>query len=780
MDKISQETKGTYEWIELFNEISIRFLEFENTQLDLIDLLRQAGVKKGFEDEKVKGEKSFLSEIDPFSAWSLILKHGDEKKKEILTRLKKLLLLNSTVPDDFKGVPSVHAQQAWYFPYKFEREEKHIPFLWELFKQAVVGDIDPSLFNRLLKFKLIAIAKLTSGLFFANPHSYLPINLQTRPYLESFGINPKVRDYIDYLNVMNKLQAELPGKPIYELSYDARESERNSHPDVISEEDDLSGEIESSILWSISTKLDNDAETTEDLLNRKEFSAFLAGEINDLMKRTLESKKTEDKSSIFNIYGAWGSGKSTFVKMLKEHLKMAPLKLNEKDYEWINVDFNAWRNQHIKPVWWSLLDHLTSQMSMQEPRFFKRQWLKFKEWKWRVKAAHGYWLLVPMVMIITLFSFGLESYEWTELRTLGGVLTSAVTILGFGVIAMRALFSGAGVAKLFQTLHRDPYHYVIKHYKETLNDHENKPVFLFIDDLDRCSATYVVELLESLHTFFSSKQVFVMVAADRAWISNCFEEVYDGKGSSANEVGRPRGYLFLEKIFQVSVGLPVVNNYIKNKFVSNLLGQKNDATEDILPNVKETLEAILQESTNEDELTEKGKKLLLEGFSQEDIAKASTKVSGSEIFRESRKHRLARFQSIMDTNPRNIKLLINVYGIYINLFRMGGRVELRSELLDQIALWSILNIRYPRLAEFLEADINKLDLIHEYYDKLSVRGTSESFESLPADIQSIVKNNAVREVIKGGDISTIDNKSVIDGLSSELMGELIGIEDTII
>ena len=111
---------------------------------------------------------------------------------------------------------------------------------------------------------------------------------------------------------------------------------------------------------------------------------------------------------------------------------------------------------------------------------------------------------------------------------------------------------------------------------------------------------------------------------------------------------------------------------------------------------------------------------------------------------------------------------------------MGGRVELRSELLDQIALWSILNIRYPRLAEFLEADINKLDLIHEYYDKLSVKDTPESFESLPADIQSIVKSNAVREVIRGGDISTIDNKSVIDGLSSEFMGELIGIEDTII
>jgi hypothetical protein len=781
METTTKNGNNRFQWRPLFQELSLRFLEFEKSQEDLIDILKQSSIAKGFEDEDKDGKKIQLSEIDPFSAWSLILKHGDTRRIEILKNIKKILSLKSEVPDNFHGVPSVHAQQAWYFPYLYERDDKHIPLLWTLFHKAIKGSVTDVLFNSLLQFKLIAIAKLTSGLFFANPEKYLPINLQTRPFIESFGISPKVENYIDYINVMNRLKVEQPDKSIYELSYEAWELGGGSLPDNIDEDDDLSDEIASSSnLWNISTKLDKDAETTEDLLNRKEFAAYLAVEINDLMQRSLESEKSKDKSSIFNIYGAWGSGKSTFVKMLKEHLKDVPLKLHEKEHQWINVDFNAWRNQHVKPVWWSLLDHLTNQMNNQEPNFFKRQWFEIKEWVWRINAAYGFWLLVPMSMILMIFGIDWDNYQLKGLKTIGGVVTSVVTILGAGVVAMRALFSGAGIAKLFQTLHRDPYHYVIEHYKGALTNHNSRPVFVFIDDLDRCSASYVVELLECLHTFFSSKQVFVMVAADRTWISNCFEEVYDGKGSSANEIGRPRGYLFLEKIFQVSVGLPVVNNYIKDKFVSNLLGQKYEGTDDIPAHVKETLEAILQEATNEDELTKKGQKLLLEGFTQGDIAEASTKVSGSEIFRESRKHRLARFQSIMDTNPRNIKLLINVYGIYINLFRMGGRVELRSELLDQIALWSILNIRYPRLAEFLEADINKLDLIHEYYDKLSVKDTPESFESLPADIQSIVKNNAVREVIRGGDISTIDNKSVIDGLSSEFMGELIGIEDTIV
>lgn len=757
-----------YEWINFFHELSNKFLKFEKSQDKLIDLLKFSGIENGFEDQNIKGEKSSLEEIDPFTAWSLILKHGDEKKIKYLSNLKDLMSLETEVPASFRGVPSVHAQQAWYFPYAYERKSEHIPLLWEIFKQAMSGDVDSEVFDNLLQLKIIGVAKLTSGLFLANPHIFLPINLQTRPFLEKNDINPSIKNYLDYENILDKVSERFFNKNIYEISFESWVGSADSTDDEIIENDEIEN------LWSTSTLLDNDAETTEDLLNRKEFASYLVGEINDLQDRTIQGD--EDKSSIFNIYGAWGSGKSTFVKMLKESLKESSKSNENLPQEWLTVDFNAWRNQHIKPVWWSLLDHVTTQLNNQESSFLKRQWLKLKELGWRVKAAYGFWFVVPIAFLSFLLISGadLDLNKW---ELVGGVLTTAISILGFSVIAMQAIFSGAGVAKLFQTLNRDPYHYVIRHYKKTLNSHKNKSVFIFIDDLDRCSATYVVELLECLHTFFSAKQVFFMVAADRTWVSGCFEEIYDGKGGSASEVGRPRGYLFLEKIFQVSIGLPAITGAIKDRFVSGLLGENEKKPVMPFSSLRnETILNYLQEATTEDELSKKGQELTGQGYSAEDVMDISTKISGSKAFSESRQHRLTRFLPLMDANPRNIKLLINVYGIYINLFRMGGRVELTSEVLDQIALWSILNIRFPRLAEFIETDIYALDVIDEYYEKPNI---PEVLTSLPEDIQVIVKNSDVRRVVAGDYIPTENNKSVISGINKTTLGALIGVEEIV-
>lgn len=778
MDIVSKVKIDDYEWVDFFYNLSEVFLTFENEQPALIEILKKAGISNGFEDEVKKGLKTPLQQIDPFSAWALILKHGPARRSEILENINTILSIKREAPNTFKGIPSVNGTQAWFFPYAYEREKDHVSQLWRLFKQAFSGKIDGDLFDHLLEYKGLAISKLTSGLFVANPSVYLPLNSQTMAIAEDMGLSGKVHNFAEYQKVLGGLSDIYPNKSLYEISSEAYIS--NNIIDTLDPEFPLDIE-DASIYLNSSTSLNNDAETTEDLLNRKEFASYLAGAINNLMKSSPVSHS--DKSSIFNIYGAWGSGKSTFVKMLKGELK-APGKEDgkEKDnQEWLTVDFNAWRNQHIKPVWWSLLDHVTTQLNNQEPGCFRRPWLKIMEWCWRINAAYGFWLLVPTILLSIILILGIDGLALKDWKTVGGIITSAVAIMGVGVVALQSLFSGTGVAKLFQTLHRDPYDYVIHHYKKTLNNHKSKSVFIFIDDLDRCSATYVVELLECLHTFFSSKQVFIMVAADRTWISSCFEEVYDGKGSSANEVGRPRGYLFLEKIFQVSIGLPVVTDRIKNTFVSNLLGDTSTKSKVVFKHPRrETIVNYLQEATTEEQLTEKGKELQAQGYTQEDVVAVSTRISGTKAFSETRKHRLARFLPLMDANPRNIKLLVNVYGIYINLFRMGGRVELTTEVLDQIALWSILNIRFPRLAEFIESDIYALDVINKYYQKPEPIGSENDISVLPEDIQMIVKNRDVKKVVEGKSIPTVDNKSVILGLHKSMLGKLIGVEEKFI
>lgn len=778
MDIISQEEVGNYEWIKFFKELSEVFLSYEKKQPELINILNKAGVENGFEDKDDKKNKFRLDQIDPFSAWSLILKFGEERRTAVLGQLKPVLHLNSEVPKSFDGVPAANSQQAWYFPYSYERTREHIPLLWQLFRQALKGEVDVKVFEEVLILKMVGAANLTAGLSWANPDKYFPINTHTRKLLSAENISHAILSYNDYERILDDLKSRFPNESFYQLSHRAWSDGGGKNQSNIVDAVDLDAAIDNETLWKTGTVIDSDSETNEDLLNRKEFSGYLATEINDLMERTIAAEGS-NKSTIFNLYGAWGSGKSTFVSMLKQALVAKNISVNEKEKKWLTVDFNAWKNQHVKPVWWSLLDHVTRQLNDQESNFFKRNYIAFKEYCWRFKVAYGFWFLVPILALL-IFN-GIESYELKEWKIITALATSGIALLGAGVMVMQTVFSGgAGVAKLFQSLHRDPHRYILKHYNRVLKSHNDRPVFIFIDDLDRCKSEYVVELLENLHTLLSDKRVFFIVAADRAWISTCFEEVYDGKGKQIEEMGRTKGYLYIEKIFQVSIGLPVVTPAIKSKFVAAILGDDNNGIAYTDSREEATIETYLQEAETEDELAAIGGQLKAQGHSAEKIVEVSTRLSGSASFRKARKHRLGRFMPLMDANPRNIKLLINAYGIYINLYRMGDRVQLTAELLDQIALWAILNIRFPRLAEFIESDVKVLDVIEEFYDNASGLPLTRAYEKLPDDIKLMLNNHDVKEVIRGGGIGTTEQKRVIHGLNRYSLGELIGVSFEVI
>jgi hypothetical protein len=49
-----------------------------------------------------------------------------------------------------------------------------------------------------------------------------------------------------------------------------------------------------------------------------------------------------------------------------------------------------------------------------------------------------------------------------------------------------------------------------------------------------------------------------------------------------------------------------------------------------------------------------------------------------------------------------MKLLVTAYGIYVAHAMVAGGQYLDEDVRDQIALWSILSLRWPSLAEHLE------------------------------------------------------------------------------
>lgn len=554
-----------------------------------------------------------------------------------------------------------------------------------------------------------------------------------------------------------------------------------SPPDPVIEPDDYSIDDISDDTLSDEAIFLTDTPAVSDTLGRQYFAIALARWLNRLWFDLNKEKDGYGNSFITHLYGEWGSGKSTLINLLESALKNIK-QFNAPDNQkklkckqgWITVNFNAWRNQHMKPEWWPLMDQVFRQ-SVKGFGFIKRVCKKIKE-RWR-RLLGGYG--IPIFAIFLVILLGLIALLIQPFKNYRGVIETVtkaltfITVLSSAIIvAIRSLFTGsASSASMFQNFAADPMETIRKHYRTFVGE-LGCPIMVFIDDLDRCRKEYVVRLLESLQTLFNDSRIFYVVAADRRWISACFEATYEDLGKSVAELGRPTGYLFLEKLFQLAIGVPRVHPELAKSYLQHLLKNTSDenietskSREKAFHNAVQTAVSEFSGINNESELYEMLKDDTNDPLKDQARVAAAILHSSSESMDRSREHRLRRFGSLIEPNPRAIKLLITAYGVYVASIMASGVRILDDELLDQVALWTILSLRFPRVAEYLEHHPQHLnEFTQENCPKF-----------VPEDIWDLVHLPQIQRVIHGKDIESAETGDLINQpLNSDFLEVLVG------
>jgi hypothetical protein len=99
------------------------------------------------------------------------------------------------------------------------------------------------------------------------------------------------------------------------------------------------------------------------------------------------------------------------------------------------------------------------------------------------------------------------------------------------------VFGSDTAAKFYESISQDPLQRITGLFARIV-EKTNRPVCVLIDDLDRCPADYVVDLLEGIQTSFRHKSVAYIVAADRSWLKASFEAALRRR---LRQRGRQRG-----------------------------------------------------------------------------------------------------------------------------------------------------------------------------------------------------------------------------------------------
>jgi hypothetical protein len=405
---------------------------------------------------------------------------------------------------------------------------------------------------------------------------------------------------------------------------------------------------------------------------------------------------------VMHIDGPWGSGKSSLMGQLSKQMC---------ERGWLTVDFNAWQHQRLKTPWWWLMRAIYRRArSEADWRQRLRLWISGGEllnWGWAPRVAAA--MLAVFAVSVLLWVGGslnlqlplLERLEQLDrdAKVVGGAIGLISGIWGTALLVARNLLAGTvrgGEQFLNET--KDPQQ-ALRDYFKKLENTIKRQVVVFVDDLDRCRSDYVVEFLEGIQTLFSDRSVAYVIAADGRWLRTAYVQGYKDFADTVRETGRPMGYLFLEKLIQLSVPMPRMLPTQQQAYWRKLLSQSDGARPATSVSQATAAAAAQMADLPEDEVINLLQRRLGEDpVENEGWRRAAVDRLSHVDIQKRREHTLLPLARLLEQNPRAMKRLVNAYGVQRDINTLDSDL-----ILDPLRLgrWTLITLRWPVLEDYL-------------------------------------------------------------------------------
>ncbi|MBN6040728.1 P-loop NTPase fold protein [Amycolatopsis sp. 195334CR] len=476
----------------------------------------------------------------------------------------------------------------------------------------------------------------------------------------------------------------------------------------------------------------NDSPAVHDDLKRDALADVLAVR---LKRMSLSEPKP---SFLVHLEGPWGSGKTTLLGLLSP--KLAD--------EFLVVEFDAWRHNRVDPPWWALLTALRQRVA-RDLSGWGRTRLRLVETIRRVRRTGGVPFLVSGLLVAVVVAAAILwlSPLWKTPKDVGDTARAATAIFAAitaiwvaGLVASRfLLWNSARGARRLEQIHTNPMQEVAEQFAWLVSRSKRRVVF-FVDDLDRCSEDYVVDLLDAVQTLVrdapgkprkGQRSAYFLVAAHGNWLRRAYEVRYEKLAPAAEEPTRPLGYLFLDKLFQLSVPMPAIGTDAMSAYFNRILNIREPA-----PAAAAAEEAELVASQVERSSHVLDAMRAWEGASppvREYTAPATAKKLAESESADLSEHALQKFAGLLHRNPRGMKRFVNTYSVLRATRTLEG-VVVDS---DALALWTVLRVRWPVLADYLERypdSVGKSDYDEELLALLTDPELGEVLEHAPVTL----------------------------------------------
>lgn len=286
---------------------------------------------------------------------------------------------------------------------------------------------------------------------------------------------------------------------------------------------------------------------SEDKLGRKEAAEFLT---SFLMKRyQLASRHGSADTFVLNIRADWGFGKSFFLQRWAKDLEA----------NFPVVFFDAWKNDYCDDPLVGFIAEINDGLS----DYFKEVPLAQK--RLDQALAVGKKLIKPVsIGIAAILAKQLSGYTIDQIQSIYSIDNSndedddgneggeekkeseISSLIGkCADVALKEHLDTKATIELFKKR--------LSRLIKTLEGESNMqlPMFIFIDELDRCRPTYAIELLEAVKHFFGVPGVYFVIATNLDQLGHSIRSVYGEQFDSER---------YLKRFFDQEYLLPLPDN----------------------------------------------------------------------------------------------------------------------------------------------------------------------------------------------------------------------------
>lgn len=265
--------------------------------------------------------------------------------------------------------------------------------------------------------------------------------------------------------------------------------------------------------------------------------------------------------STIGLYGDWGSGKSSLMKLAKKKVEEKnPKQSKEKDaVKTLCIEFNGWLFEGYEDTKTSLcgaiLDALTD-----EKRFSKEvtDYAKALIKKIDFRKILGKGIKYGLDFLLTGGIFTL-----TDL-TISNIISSIKS--KSGELQAKDIEEILGKLKKEENTRTEIKNFR-KEFKVLLDKSKIENVVVFIDELDRCLPDTVLEVFEAMRLFLFVEGMSFVIGADERLIQYSIKSKYKEVPGNNIDIGKE----YLEKVIQYPLYIPQLTQAEVNQYLACLL-----------------------------------------------------------------------------------------------------------------------------------------------------------------------------------------------------------------